>query len=44
LGGTIYDYGIALAISNGKAVMVGTTNSPVLSLTNTLDILLVEID
>jgi len=44
MGGNIYDYGVGLSIRNGKVLMAGTTNSPVITVSNSLDLLLVEID
>lgn len=44
MGGTIHDYGAGLAVRNGKALMVGTSSSPIITTTNTLDVLIVEID
>lgn len=44
MGGTIHDYGAGLAVRNGKALMVGTSSSPIITTTNSLDVLIVEID
>lgn len=44
MGGSIQDYGISLAVRNGKALMAGTSNSPIIAPSNTPDVVLVEID
>jgi hypothetical protein len=44
MGGPIDDIGKALAVRNGKALMVGTSGSPLISPSNTKDVIIVEID
>jgi len=44
VGGTINDEGVSLAVRNGKALMTGNSQSPVITVSSTYDILLFEID